>query len=202
MPPLAPPVPPAAQPPVISTCAAQPNITCGSVPTCTTPGESVLLLGTCVANASGAGVMYIVNNHLATHATCPAAGVVAPVLVVPVFPSHPECCYNASLGFNLSSERHAPMRRWPSDRLREWDGTTHVGQGCIPPSHPSPLQPCSSILTLCYVLPPQRGAALQRARPRPASPAPTCLSVGQLVTRCSWRAAVIPATPLLWWCTR
>lgn len=61
------------------------------------------LAGSCSA-ANGVTLTYLVNGNATTSLTCPAAGVQAAVSVRPSIPSQPECSYNATAAFNVTSE--------------------------------------------------------------------------------------------------
>ena len=81
-----------------------PSLTCGMVPSCTTPGVVVPLAGTC--NATGnASVVYLVNGVPSTQVTCPQANTTVTVAVQPQYPTLPQCPYNATTGFNITSEQ-------------------------------------------------------------------------------------------------
>ena len=80
-----------------------PSLTCGVAPSCTTPGMVVPLAGTC--NATGnASVVYLVNGVPSTQVTCPQANTTVTVAVQPQYPTLPQCPYNATTGFNITSE--------------------------------------------------------------------------------------------------
>ena len=86
-------------------CPPMPSITCGRPPNCTVPGATVLLVGTCSSSDAGAQLLYIVNGQISNTATCPTAGTSVVVEVKPVFPQRPECPYNASTAYTLTSAR-------------------------------------------------------------------------------------------------
>ena len=90
-------------------CPTVPTISCNSVPTCSSPGQVVVLVGSCTASNPNATLVYVVNGQAVTTATCPAANQHLDVSVKPVYPARPQCNYNATLAFTLQSAhaRHA-----------------------------------------------------------------------------------------------
>ena len=70
-----------------------------------------MLQGACAASDPTASLIYIVAGTAALYAVCPAPGFTVPVSVKPQDPARPDCPYNATLAFNLTSER-APRGAW------------------------------------------------------------------------------------------
>lgn len=94
-------------------CPFAPAINCTSPPHCAGAGVVMTLAGSCVTDA-GFSVSYLVNGSLVTSVTCPAAGSAVQVSVRPSLDTKPTCDYNATLGFNVSSECPSGRRaaRW------------------------------------------------------------------------------------------
>jgi hypothetical protein len=86
-----------------------PTITCRNV-SCAAPGVVIPLVGTCNASDPSAVLVYFVDGVNTATLTCPAANTTVTVTVQPVLPTRPTCPYNATMGFNVTSER-----RWRPD---------------------------------------------------------------------------------------
>jgi hypothetical protein len=64
----------------------------------------VQLGGSCVLSDSAATLVYYVGGKPATNATCPDPGVPLVVSVRPSYPARPDCSYNTTAAYNLTSE--------------------------------------------------------------------------------------------------
>ena len=97
------PISPLAAP--VRPCPPSPTVSCGGPPVCNLPGDQVLLVGTCTASPANASVLYVVGGQHATYATCPPAGTPLVVQVQAAYGDLPDCPYNATTAYTLTSRR-------------------------------------------------------------------------------------------------
>lgn len=70
------------------------------------------LAGSCVAG-SGVNLTYVVGGGAVTSITCPAANASVSVAVRPAFGDRPDCSYNTTAPFNVTSEQKAGVPAVP-----------------------------------------------------------------------------------------
>ena len=180
-----------------------PSITCGRPPNCTVPGATVLLVGTCSSSDAGAQLLYIVNGQISNTATCPTAGTSVVVEVKPVFPQRPECPYNASTAYTLTSARGSWVPGLgPRVSCRAHVMCLHAPMTGQVPScqHSRPEQ------AVCPLLLPRSHPQLNHRSFRLALPSPTsrvgaCRPAPRLGKACCCWARVLPTPPVLVSCT-
>ena len=152
-------------------CPLAPNVTCDRPPSCTTPGATVVLLGSCAASDPlSFDVQYTVAGVPAVTAQCPTAG---GSLVVGVQAKLKDaalaqmCPYSTGEGYTLQSE--SLTRRCPN----RWEGMHKCQQ--VPCLSRTALQPAHS--SCPGFLPRAPLLAAPAASACPVAPTVTCPKV-------------------------
>lgn len=86
-------------------CPPRPAYICSSLPCCTEPGKVLQLAGSCTADNPAVTLGYFVNGTASTTATCPPNGTRIAISVRPSIATAPNCSYNSTPGYYLTSER-------------------------------------------------------------------------------------------------
>jgi hypothetical protein len=116
-----------------------PSITCNNVTACSAPGQVIPLAGSCSASNPNASLVYLVNGVPSTSMTCPPVNTTVTVTVQPQFPLLPTCPYNATTGFNATSEQGRPAKCMACTR-----GAVTASMSChvLPVHSPRSLSVC------------------------------------------------------------